>query len=577
MDTVFLSFANQQNDLLSTLQEEDDALNRLLAPRAKAQHFLLHRESFATLEKLASALTMHRDELVLFLFSGHAGRDALLLGDGRADALGIARMLGQCPQLKLVFLNGCSTQGQVAQLLAAGVPVVLATSAPVSDRKAAFFSTRFFEALAQQFTLHDAFQMASGALEAGFPGLQPGQHRDVDTGEAAAAEPAWGLFCKDENEHLLDWKLPIQGGPEQDMASYVPNQHLIEVLFAALGQFNSDIEKMQQQEKRGMQVSLPKKRMAVLNALPAPLAEPLRKLMVPVDKENEGYDKVSEARLRQIVDAYAISMELFCYTLLAQIWDAYYQQGQLKITDEQREVLRGFFRLGRTARETFDFLPFAQTLREILVSNSLKYFVEELGALGEQLQTDAALQTALRFLSGLRVQVRSNKLDKSATGYQCRLGEESLAYLYSQLGFLARYKLATIQGIDVLKYRHRREARFNHAAVMLHDLLGGFDLSELNLDHSLDNRSILLINEETWEYLNLSPFVVDENAFQERTEICKLYFFSHYVKNAGVFCFTYVNKPDDPYLEISDQRYPLVKEQFDAFATLILQQPLNAV
>ena len=175
----------------------------------------------------------------------------------------------------------------------------------------------------------------------------------------------------------------------------------------------------------------------------------------------------------------------------------------------------------------------------------------------------------------LRLQVRQDQLDKSALGYLCKRGEESLACLYDHLGFMARYKLATIQGIDVEKYRHRRDPSYNHATVMLHDLLGGFDVSAVLLNKSLDNHSVLLINEETWEYLSLSPFLIDENAFQGQAEICKLYLFSHYVRAADIYCFKYVNKPDDPYLEISGENHAIVKEQFEAFAEIILNQPMH--
>ena len=94
---------------------------------------------------------------------------------------------------------------------------------------------------------------------------------------------------------------------------------------------------------------------------------------------------------------------------------------------------------------------------------------------------------------------------------------------------------------------------------------------------AMDNRSILLINMDNLDYLNLSPFVVDENAFQDRADICKIYFFSHYLKNAGIWCYKYVYKPDDPYWEITEDNYPLVKAQFDALADHILQQPLDAL
>lgn len=578
MDILFLAFANQTADLLPTLQEEDDVISRLLAPRARDRHFLLHRESFVTVEKLPAYLTMYRDKLALFLYSGHADRDVLLLGDGAAQAGGIAQMLGQCPNLRLVFLNGCSTQGQVARLLEAGVPVVLATSAPVNDRKATFFSIRFFEALQQQFTLREAFDMARGALETAFADAPMQQFRSAGFDVGAAETPSWGLYFSEKTEHILDWKLPVQAPAEvAAAASFTPNQHLIDTLFTALALFNDEVRKLEQQTRRGVQIPVPKKRMALLNALPAPLAEPLRKLMVPVEKENEGFDKVSEARLHQIAQAFSTSMELLCYTMMAELWDAYYELPALTITPEQREALRAFFRVSRSDRETYNLLPLIRTLRSIFEQNDIRFFVEELREIWRLTDEDAEFLESIQFLNSLRLQTRRNEVDKSDLDYLNHRGETCLACLYRHLGFMARYKLATIQSIDVEKYRHRRDPRYNHATVMLHDLLGGFDVSAINLDVSLDNRSILLLNEDTWEYLNLTPFVVDENAFRERTDVCKLFFFSHYLKAADTYCFKYVNKPDDPYLEISDARYPLVKEQFEAFADLILQKPMPSV
>lgn len=578
MDTLLLTFANQSSDLLPTLQEEDDTLNRLLSPRAKERHFLLQRDSFVTLEKLPSHITLYRDDLALFLFSGHAGRDELLLGDGAAQAGGLAQMLGQCPKLKLVFLNGCSTEGQVARLLEAGVPAVIATSAPVNDRKATFFSIRFFEALQQQFTLREAFNMAKAAAETAFAGLKVNEHRDIGFETVETKEPVWGLFFTPKSEHILEWKLPVQTVAEHSVtANFAPNQHLIDTLFKALAEDNEDIRKLNQQIQRGVQISVPRKRMAVLNALPAPLAEPLRKLMVPVEKENEGFDKISEARLRQISQAYITAMEMLTFTMLAELWDAHYKLGRLTVEPSQTEGLRAFLRLSRPERETFDFFPLIGVLRAIFAQNKINYFVHELEDIWRLSSEDPAFQEALHFLNGLRLQVYRHQLDQTATGFLCKRGEDCLAILYDHLGFMARYKLATIQGIDVEKYRHRPAPRYNHAAVMLHDLLGGFDVSAVNLDRSLDNHSVLLINEDSWEYLSLSPFLIDENAFQSHAEICKLYLFSHYVKSADICCFKYVNKPDDPLLEVSAENHPVVREQLEAFAEILLHQPMNTL
>lgn len=584
MDTIFLTFANQQDNPLPNLQEEEQAISRLLSPREQQQHFLVHRDSFVALEQLPFYITLYRDDLVLFGFSGHAGRDKLLLTDGNAHAEGLAQLLAQCKRLKLVMLNGCSTGGQVSRLLDAGIPVVIATSAPVSDEKAAYFSTRFFEALVQQLTLRDAFEMAKGAVDLKYKNISWQNNRDINIGDAAAEdekaqeEGVWGLFNLPKSEHILDWKLPVQTFTPTIIAQFTPNQHLIDTLTEALAPYNDEVQLWYKKIQRKENVPIAKKRIAVLNALPAPLAEPLRKLMVPVEDENEGYDKISAARLRQIVAAFNTAMELLAFTLLAQIWEAYDDlEGKLKMTPLQREGLRGFFKLSKKDREVFDFLALIRPTMNIFDQNEIPYFVTELDELRVLVHKDMAFEESLNFLNGLRLQVRNERLESTELAYMSKRGEECLTYLYSKLGFLARYKLAAIQGIDVQKFRHQRVPKFDHTTVMLHDLLGGFERSSMTIDAALDNRSILLINTDTWDYLNLSPFVLDENAYQDRTEICKVYFFSHYLPAADTWCYKYVYKPDDPFWEITSESNPLVKDQYEAFGNCILQQTLQAL
>ena len=579
VDTLLLAFANQSAHPLPTLQEEDDALSRLLAPRVKSQHFTVQRESFATLERLPSFLTLYRDSLVLFLFSGHAGRDRLLLGDGSANANGIAQMLGQCPNLRLVFLNGCSTAGQVSTLLEQGVPMVIATSAPVSDRKAAQFSIFFFEAMLQQFTVGEAFNMAKGALATTDSSLSMAIHRSIGAIGEEGEEGGWGLYCTERTAHHLDWKLrlhavvpDVAGG-----ANFTPNQRLIEVLFKALSEYNETVRKLYQQDQRKVQpVALTKKRLEIINALPSPLAEPLRKLMVPIEQENEGYDKISAARLRQIIQAYNTSMELLGFTMLAQLWEAYDQKnGALTMSAEQRQGLHSFFKLSKTEREGYDFLELIKKVKAVFDQNDIRYFVQELADIRDLIQSDEQFAESLQFLNSLRLQVRHQPPDPSTLAYLSQRAEDCLAYLYSKLGFMARYRLATIQGIDVEKYRHRRQPSYNHATGMLYDSLGGFSLSEVHLEKPLDNHSILLVNEETWDFLNLSPFVIDENAYEERADVCKLFFFSHYLQAADTCCYKYINQPSDPLLEISEFKHPFVKEQLDAFIAIIHDQPVQ--
>ena len=75
------------------------------------------------------------DRLVVFHYGGHANGTLLQLEDGAESAVGLARLLGQMRSLKLVFLNGCATQGHAALLRDAGVPAVIATSVRSAIRR----------------------------------------------------------------------------------------------------------------------------------------------------------------------------------------------------------------------------------------------------------------------------------------------------------------------------------------------------------------------------------------------------------------------------------------------------------
>ena len=141
---IFLAFANQKDNPLPTLREEDDKLSEILSKREQKDHFKIFKDSFIDTRKLGRNLAQFKNEIIIFHYSGHANRDQLFLEDKPAMARGIANYLAKCPHLKLVILNGCSTQGQIRPLLDLPTkPVVIATSASVDDHKATLFSHYF--------------------------------------------------------------------------------------------------------------------------------------------------------------------------------------------------------------------------------------------------------------------------------------------------------------------------------------------------------------------------------------------------------------------------------------------------
>lgn len=123
------------------------------------------------LERFFDACQHDQRRLSLVHYGGHADGKTLLFEDRKrgvnaTSARSIAEFLATLRALKLVVLNGCSTDGQVAALLDRGVPAVVATSTEIKDDVATQFAKRFYLALAASATIADAFTQASSAVKA---------------------------------------------------------------------------------------------------------------------------------------------------------------------------------------------------------------------------------------------------------------------------------------------------------------------------------------------------------------------------------------------------------------------------
>ena len=164
MTTLYFCFANQDTNPLPSLREEQRDIKQALLKGASSGHFYVLEEAFANPGNIINALQQIRPNLAIFHFSGHADRDQLEMSSASAYSEGLAQLLSKCPQLKLVLLNGCSTLGQVAALHDAGVPLVIATSAPINDRKASTFGARFYQALSDNQSIKQAYELAKAEI-----------------------------------------------------------------------------------------------------------------------------------------------------------------------------------------------------------------------------------------------------------------------------------------------------------------------------------------------------------------------------------------------------------------------------
>ncbi|MCB9292221.1 MAG: CHAT domain-containing protein [Lewinellaceae bacterium] len=218
---IFLAFANSPGEAyLRQLKRESAVLRDLFLPLAQRGQIELLREESIENKDLPKLLSQYRGRLSVFHYGGHAGGSQLSLEDGYGYVTGLAEMLGLQTGLRLLFLNGCSTQAQARPYLEAGIPVVLATTRSIPDEEATWFAEHFYHALVNGHSIEEAFRTGSGALKARsadlatHSGREVAVYRDVffSNLEPEELDMPWRLYVQEGKEDALGWHLSDSWG-----------------------------------------------------------------------------------------------------------------------------------------------------------------------------------------------------------------------------------------------------------------------------------------------------------------------------------------------------------------------------
>ncbi|MCB0555652.1 MAG: CHAT domain-containing protein, partial [Phaeodactylibacter sp.] len=162
------------------------------------------------------------DRIAIIHYGGHADGYQLLLegmegkrqvakGDGLVNIM--ARRENQ-ENLKLVFLNGCSTEKLAKALTDRGVPIVIGTSTAIKDDEALTVATRFYTGLANGLTMAGAWADAKNEVEsvkAAEETVKDSDHtRGIELAGDIAGRFPWEESFKDSASEVVfkKWNLP---------------------------------------------------------------------------------------------------------------------------------------------------------------------------------------------------------------------------------------------------------------------------------------------------------------------------------------------------------------------------------
>ena len=208
--TILAAFANTTTPegYLPSLAKERDGIQSILKEdKSPFDAYILADAGAPEVWKRVSLL---KNRLVAFHYGGHATGHQLLLMNGKGNKVEIAAhslagLLGTCPYLKLVFLNGCSTQAQVKALLAhPQISYVIATQRKIGDKLATQFSLAFYQALSDPQKPLGDIQAAYNSAQSLIDGLPQKVQIKAQSlrnfsweGKESLLEDSWVLFSRE--------------------------------------------------------------------------------------------------------------------------------------------------------------------------------------------------------------------------------------------------------------------------------------------------------------------------------------------------------------------------------------------
>lgn len=572
---LLLTFSNHPDDYLPMIVAEQKAIKQALLDFDDKNYLQLRDLQHASTEEIFYLINRYHNRVCILHYGGHADGQSLQLeqdvGVVQAAAVqGIAGLLGTQQNLKLAFLNGCATRGQVQALLDKGVPAVIATRVSINDREAQLFATQFYEAMAGGSRLIDAFRKAKAMIETQRADIRiedPDTTRGIVLPEADDDLP-WGLYWRAEAAEVLDWKLPTAAHYEINLgAAQRPRREqrsinglLVDPVLKAIRHSEVVIalaRKIHQQRRAGDMHRQPtdaEKKDALIRAYPAPISVHLRALF-----SNSLSEKLNEARLQQLVNTYQISLQFSAFVLLSELWDQANQIAiSLKMSEEEKLQLQAFFDVNAYTAPAFDYFLLVDALLRIGHRNQIDWYVEEWATYPNGWTDHPVLTAANEYFRLLITELETDIPSRLIETYNLD-AEEQLTALLTELQFLVNYRMAVVKNIEVQQIKHLPPTAFRHVIVELDNSyqdIGEKDRQQ-QLERPTDMESVLLFREQLHESLNLSPFVLDENALT-REYNSKIYFLAH--RTADSLLYEWIENPADQ-LTVDSYNYGYILQQ----------------
>ncbi|GGD73449.1 hypothetical protein GCM10011514_41880 [Emticicia aquatilis] len=528
----------------------DDNLENLLNEKAKVVEIIERRnvkddfdyKVVSTRVEIVDFLKneINRENLLLFSYSGHSAGDKLITEQEQTESIGIVQLLALCPNLKLLVLNGCSTKGWIQQLEISfhknqfKLPVIIATSSKVQDKVAADFGIAFFEQLFEfGLSFQKSFDIAIAVIKTHVQAQGLNIHRFLD--EMAKPDSAiidsWIISISNEStasEKNINQFLKISD------SNFQPNIRLFKTLITELSKHNSEIRKRYENNKKVISNIHPYKP-DIYKSFPFPISKRLQRLdssesiVDSKDQQKDFFNKVDKSRLGELIRTFTTISDLLFAIAQAELYNLL-NHSHLKLNANQTSFILESYKPAKT----------------YLISDKLFFWVEILKSKAESLFVIELTELSTTFFEIFdyfeKLSLKYATLSNDEAEGLVELVEIKLEFIFRETLFLINYNLTTIENI-LLNRRRKEDAKYSHQ--IYKQQWSGLEPSKdtETLETFLDNTSIILHKgniESSLEYLNLSPFLLDDALFNEKATVSNLMVISKVKMDLQLFYYRYL-------------------------------------
>jgi CHAT domain len=536
MKNILIITANDPNDRLQMLAREGKDVQFLLnsAPRKNYEVVLLPETTTADIIK---ELNIPNREVEVLHYAGHANGASLRLNDTDAEAQALTEKLKSLGTLKLVFINGCASKGQVEYFHAANIPFVIATQRPIEDNKAVWVATQFYQYLSLGRPVREAFEEVVKDAKFQQKGIAFTNERGIGhVLDIKTNAFDWGLYIR-EGQEDSNYTLPFSAKMVANTEG-VNHTVFLDNLIYSLEWVDSvhfkPIKKLADNLRRGNMAN-GKKISELLKTLSYVFGVRIRQITAePDDKSSEYY--------RELLYDYVFLFETLLHqtasVLIAQLWQEQVK-ALLNMPTDFQEILN-FWKKDRLQESAHSYKDLINHLLNWLKTAGIEnpYAAEDTEGMLAYFNAPEFEQAANYFYQQKRYFGQRVRLNEAESLENCFIAQQYLITAFQTFKHVTAYFMASVRGINVVNFRHISTEYGNVVSKLV---VTELDPTPIFGSKMLENKSILCYKSDESDIeelihvektMNLFPFVIDRNVFTEKANSeVDLYLFTGYFPN----------------------------------------------